>query len=267
MEKNEIKVYDGKVWGIEVSEHGLEIGYLDYQALSKIIGGCIYNDTIRSVTMSEDWDIVAGEYSEHISQDYIISEQGFKFLRDYTDEIVFYNEKLDIYVWGVTHYGTAWHYVLTGVKLIRDDDYKRAYSNLTATHRKELDSFPIVYAFNEKQLQEGLKKLGVESVKECVTIFGHGDIVKKGDADKFINMLERHSEEIKDLIVSDERIAEIAFRYEMDNHEYAINWDGDEEILRCFGLGYDDLEKLGLDGAYRKARKAHMEYMQEAGVI
>lgn len=267
MEKNGIKVYDNKVHGVEVSEHGLEFGYLDYQALSTIIGGCIYNDTIRSVTMSDDWDIAAGDYDDAISQDYIISKQGFKFLRDYTDEIVFYNETLDIYVWGVTHYGTAWDYVLTGVKLLREDDYKRAYSNLLNAHRKELDSFPIVYAFNEQQLQEGLKKLGVDNVKECVTIFGHGDIVKKSDADKYIKMLERHSNEIKKLIVSDERIAETAFRYEMDNHEYAINWDGDDEILRCFGIDYDDLVKLELEDAYRRARKAHMNYMREAGVI
>lgn len=267
MEKNEIRVYNNKANGIEVSEHGLEFGYLDYQALSTIIGGCIYNDTIRSVTMSEDWDIVAGEYSDDISQDYIISKQGYKFLRDYTDEIVFYNEELDVYIWGVTHYGTSWNYVLTDIKLVREDDYKRAYANLLDTHRKELNSFPIVYAFNDQQLQEGLKKLGVESVKECVTIFGHGDIVKKGDADKYINMLERHSNDIKNLIVSDERIAEVAFRYEMDNHEYAINWDGDEEILRCFGLDHEDLVKLDLEDAYRKARKGHMDYMREAGVI
>lgn len=267
MEKNEIKVYDGKVFGIEVSEYGLEIGYLDYQALSKIVGGCIYNDTVRSVTMSEDWEIVAGEYSEYISQDYIISKQGFEFLRNYTDEIVFYNEKLDIYVWSVTHYGTAWHYVLTGVKLIREDDYKRAYANLTAAHRNELNAFPVTYAFGDKQLQEALKTLGVDSIEECTTVFGHGDIMRKEDAGKFIEMLECHSKEIKDLIMSDERIAEVAFRYEMDNHEYAINWDGDEEILRCFGLNYEDLAKYDLENAYRKARKAHMDYMMEAGVI
>ena len=34
-----------------------------------------------------------------------------------TDEILFYNETLDMYVWGVTHCGTSWNYVLTDIKL------------------------------------------------------------------------------------------------------------------------------------------------------
>ena len=28
------------------------------------------------------------------------------------------NEKLDIYIWAVTHFGTSWDYVLTDIKLI-----------------------------------------------------------------------------------------------------------------------------------------------------
>lgn len=33
------------------------------------------------------------------------------------EEIVYYNETLDIYLWGVTHWGTSWDYVLTNIKL------------------------------------------------------------------------------------------------------------------------------------------------------
>lgn len=266
METNKIKLYQNKAYGIEVSEYGLEEGYLDYKTLSAIVGAVIWNDTVRSVLIDQ-WEIVNGEDDEKICQEYIISESGYKFLKEYTNESVFYNEALDLYVWGITHYGTAWNYVLTDIELIREDDYKRAYPKLIDAHRKELDAFPIVYAFSDKQLQEGLKQLGVDSVNECTTVFGHGDIVRKEDAPKFIAMLERHSNAIKDLIISDEQVAEAAFRYEMDNHEYAINWDGDEEILRCFGMDHDDLSKHGLEDAYRRARKAHMTYMQEAGVI
>lgn len=58
----------------------------------------------------------AEEYYNDIFQCYIISEAGAEILKDYTDEIVFYNSNLDMYVWGVTHYGTAWDYVLTDIK-------------------------------------------------------------------------------------------------------------------------------------------------------
>lgn len=52
-----------------------------------------------------------------IFQYYIISDQGAEILKDYTDEIIYYNSNLDMYVWGVTHYGTSWNYVLTDIKL------------------------------------------------------------------------------------------------------------------------------------------------------
>ena len=120
MEKNEIKLYGNKVYGIEVSAYGLDAGYLDYRTLSTIVGVGILNNTVRSATM-EQWEIVAGEFDDMIFQDYIISESGYEFLKEYTDEIVFYNEELDLYIWGITHFGTAWDYVLTNVKLIGDE--------------------------------------------------------------------------------------------------------------------------------------------------
>ena len=112
-----VTMYNGMVCGEKVSDYGLEIGYLDYQTLASIVGPCIANNTIREATMM-DWEMVTGEFEDVIFQDYIISEQGFRILRDYTDEPVFYNEELDIYVWGITHTGTAWSYVSTGIKLV-----------------------------------------------------------------------------------------------------------------------------------------------------
>lgn len=117
----EMKLYGNRVYGEEVSSYGLEKGYLDYRTLARIVGDCILNNTVRAETMC-DWGIITGEFDEMIFQDYIISEQGYNFLADYTDEIVFYNPKLDMYIWGITHYGTSWDYVLTDIKLVKRDD-------------------------------------------------------------------------------------------------------------------------------------------------
>ena len=60
-----------------------------------------------------------GEQQENepeIYQYYIISDQGADILKRYTNEIVYYIEYLDIYIWGVTHWGTSWDYVLTDIK-------------------------------------------------------------------------------------------------------------------------------------------------------
>ena len=56
-----------------------------------------------------------------IFQYFIISEAGADILKDYTDEVVYYNSRLDMYVWGVTHWGTSWDYVLTDIKIELDE--------------------------------------------------------------------------------------------------------------------------------------------------
>lgn len=116
-----MKLYWNKVYGEEVSKYGLENGYLDYLTLSKIIGPCIMNNYLRAETM-EDWEIVAGDLEHDIYQDYIISEQGYEFLAEYTDELVFYNERLNVYIWCISHFGTSWDYVLTNVRLVGEDE-------------------------------------------------------------------------------------------------------------------------------------------------
>lgn len=142
----------------------------------------------------------------------------------------------------------------------------KAYLELLEKQREELNNFPIAYAFDEKQLKEALEKLGATK-EECVTIFGHGDIVKKPDAKKFVDMLKRHTKEVQDLIAGDHEAAEEAFLYEMDNHEYAINWTGDEDVLDCFGLTEESLTELGLRRVYLNARKRHMKHAQEWDMI
>ena len=46
-----------------------------------------------------------------------ITQRGYGFLSRNTDEIVYYCEELDIYLWSITHFGTSWDYVLTNIKL------------------------------------------------------------------------------------------------------------------------------------------------------
>lgn len=52
-------------------------------------------------------------YNE-IFQYFIVSANGAEILEE-AGEIVYYSNKLDLYVWGVTHCGTSWDYVLTNI--------------------------------------------------------------------------------------------------------------------------------------------------------
>ena len=84
-----------------------------------------FEDSEKHLAMMEKIDGLQGEideleyqqnYSTEIFQYYIVSDNAVNLLEE-AEEIVFYNEELDMYVWGVTHYGTGWDYVLTSIKI------------------------------------------------------------------------------------------------------------------------------------------------------
>lgn len=123
MEKK-IKLYDGKAFGHSVSWYGLKNGYLDYRTLSEIVGDMVLNNNIVEQTGYENWELACGEeeneYGDYLEvfQYYIIDYEGYRMLETFTNEIVYYNEDLDMYLWGITHFGTSWDYVLTDIELI-----------------------------------------------------------------------------------------------------------------------------------------------------
>lgn len=53
------------------------------------------------------------DYYYDIYQFYIIDSETATLLIEHTDEIVFYCEKLDLHILGITHFGTNWGYVAT----------------------------------------------------------------------------------------------------------------------------------------------------------
>lgn len=122
MKNNEV-IFKDYFCGNKISDYGREYGFVDYATLAKAFDA-VLNNNIISATGWENWEIENGsDYDEEadewaeVFQYYIISDQGAEILKDYTDEILYYNETLDMYVWGVTHYGTSWDYVLTDIRL------------------------------------------------------------------------------------------------------------------------------------------------------
>lgn len=119
-------VYNDSFYGNKISDYGLQNGYIDYATLAKSFDAVLNNDIISKTQEVGYWECVngtecdeeTGDYYE-IYQYYIISQSGFETLQRMTDEIVYYNEELDMYVWGVTHYGTSWDYVLTDIAIKR----------------------------------------------------------------------------------------------------------------------------------------------------
>ena len=55
-----------------------------------------------------------------ICQYFIITRDGYEFLEEFApDEILFYDNELDIHIWGITHWGTPWKYIFTNIKAER----------------------------------------------------------------------------------------------------------------------------------------------------
>lgn len=162
-------------YGNQISEYGLQHGYIDYKTLAKCgdmvlcnditklfyshingeynepeqVNGYIdnsdeidelneridelmdeYNTTTddeREKELSDEIDELQDKINElqeeqdnqgdEIFQYYIISDNLARILQDLTNEIVYYLPALDIYIWGITHYGTSWDYVLTNMKI------------------------------------------------------------------------------------------------------------------------------------------------------
>lgn len=117
-----VRMYEEKVFGHKVSEYGLSKGYLDYQTLAKMVGDQVRCNSIFNFIGYENWDLANGVDDKDIFQYFIITYHGFDVLNRFTDEIVYYNEDLDIFLWGITHFGTGWDYVLTDIKLIDRSD-------------------------------------------------------------------------------------------------------------------------------------------------
>lgn len=113
---------------------------IDYAELARRVGDCVLNNNVRGISDREigEWDVFNGEEcycyvhetkegcnendykceynSVDIYQDFIIPKSGAEYLQRNTNEIVFYNQNLDMYIWGITHWGTSWDGVFTNVK-------------------------------------------------------------------------------------------------------------------------------------------------------
>lgn len=120
-----MQMYDGMVYGVEVSRYGKENGKLDYEALSRMVGSLVKNNNIKNFgyDYADGWELINGdernEYGEYeVPSDYfIITKQGAEVLKTWTDEIVYYCEDLDMYLWAICFGGLSWEYALTDIEL------------------------------------------------------------------------------------------------------------------------------------------------------
>lgn len=124
--KKQLKLAGKYFCGNEISNYGKEHRFLDYGTFSRAFDHVLNNSIFElGQGIGYGWELVNGldfDYEEEeiieepeVFQWYIVSDSGAQIIQDYTNEILYYHDELDIYLWGVTHWGTGWDYVLTDI--------------------------------------------------------------------------------------------------------------------------------------------------------
>jgi len=111
------------------------------------------------------------------------------------------------------------------------------YNELKTRHEAEFSKFPIFFAFNGKQFDEGMRKLGLSDVKDVLKICA-GGFIRKTDAQALKELIERHQEEM-DKHLRDREFLMDAIIYEFENHEFGCTWDY-KPVVDVLGLSPEE---------------------------
>lgn len=134
------------------------------------------------------------------------------------------------------------------------------YLRLVNTHQQELNDFPIMWAFNDEQFIEGMKKLGLkETDTDKIYSISSGGFMRKTDAAAFGEMMERHERERAEAYEDDDFMYE-AFLYELGNHEFCITYEY-EPTLSALGLTVSEVMKD--ERLLRILKKARADYLED----
>lgn len=146
------------------------------------------------------------------------------------------------------------------------------YEQYREKRQNDFNALPIFYAFSNEQFEEGMKKLGLKPTDtDKVYKLGYGGFYRKEDSPLIKAWCD--SDELPELM-KEYSFCKSAVLYEMQNHEYGINWQADWDVMSCFGnVKYtdaaDELEtywdSLHWDDSQRRAyMDARREYFRLA---
>ncbi len=130
---------------------------------------------------------------------------------------------------------------------------RETYQEMRERHQKEVNEFPIGFAFSDKQFVEQMEKWGLPPVTSAVIGIGAGGFIRKTDKDAFIEMMARHRREENEAIKRDQEYLCEMFLHEMYNHEYGYTHDPEDTLDAC-GYSWSQIQKSKkLREAWKKA--------------
>ena len=144
-----------------------------------------------------------------------------------------------------------------------------SYSDLLNRHQREVNAFPIKWAFSDSQFTQAMRELGLDpSDIGAIIGIGGGGFMRKSDNEAFHAMLERHQQERAEAIASDKDgtgyLYEM-FLYELGNHEYIYTYDPDETFEAC-GVTAEQVESNPImKHAFANAKRDYLEKAENWG--
>jgi hypothetical protein len=138
------------------------------------------------------------------------------------------------------------------------------YQQVTAARQKEVNEFPMRFAFNQKQFNEILEEWEIEreEIKARLVSIPGGGFIRKEDSDALSEMFKRHTAELESAMKDDDFLTN-AIEYELGNHEFIITYDPDP-ALSPLGLEYKSLTERELK-CYKAAKKKYLDWQCENG--
>jgi hypothetical protein len=129
------------------------------------------------------------------------------------------------------------------------------YKQLKDAQSAKFNDFPMFFAFDRKQFNEGLQKLNTTETQ--VLKIGGGGFIRASDLRDFQALIDDMSAELERRL-SDPNFFYYAVRYELNNHEYSYTYDAGE-ALRALGLTFSDLTETQAAILSRAAREIQNE--------
>lgn len=139
-----------------------------------------------------------------------------------------------------------------------------AYRALKERQQKEVNNFPMVFAFTNESFYQKIKELWniePEEAKEKIISIGAGGFILKEDRKKFTDLIKKLQKELEEAIKADTTgngFIYDMFNYELANHEFTYTRDI-TDALEALNLSNEDIEKNpALKAGLEKAINRHI---------
>ena len=137
-----------------------------------------------------------------------------------------------------------------------------SYTSLKAEIKRQINAFPIGFAFSAEQLEQTKRDWNINSNDDLIGI-GGGGFIRKTDREAFKNLMHKSQQAIDDAIAADpdgSGFIRDMFSAELANHEYSYTGDL-TDTLDAVGLSVDQIKAdPALLNGLQLALKAYTEH-------